>query len=486
LNEGKIPIRLFMWEWQHTFQISAKVLAEGIFEILDKKLKPNVFIVGILVEKRTDRHSICIQPEDEGYAPKLFSNVKKRAKELSKEDVYKNVLSREKLQKKSYKSAIQEALDNEDKKHGVKSYCCSPILIEGFMVSVVLQLNKKVVESYYNLTKNLHQDRYNIATSLIDAIIYKYMEASNRALRDVNPGEELDVFGKEYEEIIRSAGIYLMYTPALAGGEFLGLHQLFNFCNVISSIRYEGQEGVGEMIVAKRKHPNLDIVLKLDVDIPMNDYRAVRKILQMSSRDTKLLSDSGYLFGLGKIKGTYDAKSEDLFLIKFTKYFTWELLHDDNKMMQVVYGQPRLPKMELDKTKFKDAVKKTFEEIESEHIEKLWSFVIDATKQKHGTMVVISSSADKEAKRLEKQCIKIKPTYLNSQIIRKVTAIDGAILIEPCTKCHAIGVILDGSASEKGTSSRGARYNSAIKYVESSEYPCLAVVISQDGMIDLV
>ena len=62
---------------------------------------------------------------------------------------------------------------------------------------------------------------------------------------------------------------------------------------------------IGEMIVAKRKHPNLDIVLKLDVDIPMNDYRAVRKILQMSSRDNKLLSDSGYLFGLGKIKGTY-------------------------------------------------------------------------------------------------------------------------------------------------------------------------------------
>jgi DNA integrity scanning protein DisA with diadenylate cyclase activity len=75
---------------------------------------------------------------------------------------------------------------------------------------------------------------------------------------------------------------------------------------------------------------------------------------------------------------------------------------------------------------------------------------------------------------------------LNPQIIKKVTAIDGAILIEPSTICHAIGVILDGLASDKGTLSRGARYNSAIRYVESSKNPCLVIVVSQDGMKDLV
>jgi DNA integrity scanning protein DisA with diadenylate cyclase activity len=218
----------------------------------------------------------------------------------------------------------------------------------------------------------------------------------------------------------------------------------------------------------------------------MNDYRAVRKVLQMSSSDIKLLSDSGYIFGLGKIIGTYDEKLEDLFFIRFTKYFTWELLHNYNKLMQVEYGQPRLPKTELDKTKFEEAVKKTFKEIKPEQIEKLWNFVIVAAEQKHGTIVVISSEAEKEAKRLGKQSIKIKPILLNPQIIKKVTAIDGAILIEPSTICHAIGVILDGLASDKGTLSIGARYNSAIRYVESSKNPCLVIVVSQDGMKDLV
>jgi DNA integrity scanning protein DisA with diadenylate cyclase activity len=67
-----------------------------------------------------------------------------------------------------------------------------------------------------------------------------------------------------------------------------------------------------------------------------------------------------------------------------------------------------------------------------------------------------------------------------------ITAIDGAVLIDPTTTCYAIGVILDGLASNKGTPSRGARYNSAIRYVETCKYPCLAIIVSEDGSIDLV
>jgi len=75
---------------------------------------------------------------------------------------------------------------------------------------------------------------------------------------------------------------------------------------------------------------------------------------------------------------------------------------------------------------------------------------------------------------------------LTPQIMKMITAIDGAVLIDPSSACHAIGVILDGLASKKGTPSRGARYNSAIRYVETSEYPCMAIVVSADGSIDLV
>ena len=56
---------------------------------------------------------------------------------------------------------------------------------------------------------------------------------------------------------------------------------------------------------------------------------------------------------------------------------------------------------------------------------------------------------------------------------------------------QGIGVILEGSATDQGDPSRGARYNSAIRYVETiSKNPnyanCFAVVISEDGDVDMI
>jgi hypothetical protein len=101
-------------------------------------------------------------------------------------------------------------------------------------------------------------------------------------------------------------------------------------------------------------------------------------------------------------------------------------------------------------------------------------------------MVVVSTGARIEAERLKTQSTTIEPIQLIPRTMQMITAIDGAVLIDPDSNCYAIGVILDGLASRKGTPSRGARYNSAIRYVESSKYPCIAIVVSEDGSIDLV
>jgi hypothetical protein len=75
---------------------------------------------------------------------------------------------------------------------------------------------------------------------------------------------------------------------------------------------------------------------------------------------------------------------------------------------------------------------------------------------------------------------------MSPELLRHVTPIDGAVLLSPDGYCHAIGTILDGIASTKGDPSRGARYNSAVRYVESTPSPCLAVVVSEDGRVDYV
>lgn len=67
-----------------------------------------------------------------------------------------------------------------------------------------------------------------------------------------------------------------------------------------------------------------------------------------------------------------------------------------------------------------------------------------------------------------------------------MTNIDGAVLVSPDARCYAVGVILDGRATGIGDSSRGARYNSAVRYREAVGDDCLVIIVSEDGMINLL
>jgi DNA integrity scanning protein DisA with diadenylate cyclase activity len=75
---------------------------------------------------------------------------------------------------------------------------------------------------------------------------------------------------------------------------------------------------------------------------------------------------------------------------------------------------------------------------------------------------------------------------IDRDTLLSISSIDGAVLIGPDTTCYAIGAILDGRAHGTGDPARGARYNSALRYVLSSEAPCLAVCVSEDGRVDLL
>ncbi|HEY0319229.1 MAG TPA: diadenylate cyclase [Solirubrobacterales bacterium] len=77
------------------------------------------------------------------------------------------------------------------------------------------------------------------------------------------------------------------------------------------------------------------------------------------------------------------------------------------------------------------------------------------------------------------------PPRLASDVLRAMTSIDGAVLVTPDGACHAVGVILDGLATGDGHSARGARYNSAIRYLKGNGAGSLVIIVSEDGSIDL-
>ncbi|MBL1822865.1 hypothetical protein ELE64_33570, partial [Klebsiella pneumoniae] len=67
-----------------------------------------------------------------------------------------------------------------------------------------------------------------------------------------------------------------------------------------------------------------------------------------------------------------------------------------------------------------------------------------------------------------------------------VSGIDGTILLDPAGLCHAIGIILDGEATDECTPSRGSRYNSGVRYVQTSGTRRLAIVVSDDRTVDII
>lgn len=79
--------------------------------------------------------------------------------------------------------------------------------------------------------------------------------------------------------------------------------------------------------------------------------------------------------------------------------------------------------------------------------------------------------------------LKFSPRARRPWLVDEGAALERLAILGPRV-CHAIGVILDGAANAKGTPSRGARFNSALRYVHG--YPGrLAVVVSEDGHVDL-
>jgi DNA integrity scanning protein DisA with diadenylate cyclase activity len=75
---------------------------------------------------------------------------------------------------------------------------------------------------------------------------------------------------------------------------------------------------------------------------------------------------------------------------------------------------------------------------------------------------------------------------LSEEVLQQLTRIDGAVLVGPEATCYAIGVILDGLATDRGDRARGARFNSAVRYVDCRDEPVVIVVKSEDGMIEVI
>jgi len=470
------------------FPRSVQFSAKTLFDKLDPDLEPQIALVAVPFEGE-DITLVCTDGID--YKSEWFIDVKNILRQIP--DSYLDSLAAD-IQgvlwqhKVEILELVRKVLDERCIEKGYRSFTIFPEFMHGYSVSVILQLYGKALQSHYALSRNAIRPHPKETSLIHEAIVHFLYECLN-PLKKISEGIASSYLRDHGNEALRQAGYWLMKTPEKASGDH-GPVGLFHACNVISSLRYEGSESLGRMILSTKDHPNVETSIHLQNVISLNNYRGIRKLLEISSNEMYLLCHSKGVYGVGKLKNiSYDENAENLFVIEFTNHHTWVLKHSEHKMMVVEYGLPNLPSEPIGKKDFQDQTRIIFPQFSEEHLSSLWSIADRASKQKHGTMLVITDHAEQEAERLKNQSTSIRPVQLTPELILPLSSIDGALLVDPTAKCYSIGVILDGIATKKGDPSRGARFNSAIRYldlVSKQKHQCLIVVISEDGMINLM
>ena len=214
-------------------------------------------------------------------------------------------------------------------------------------------------------------------------------------------------------------------------------------------------------------------------------------MLQLASSGNPLIANHEKILGLGHIAAGIDPwENQNVFQIDFLDHYYWRLSCGDKVMLVSKYGVPSLPQ---NNDSHLDTYQRLFPQSCNKDTQRFAKLLETAASQRHGSMLVVAEDAESEADRLKGQGTRIKPVELTPDLYRQVSSIDGAVIIEPGGTCHAIGVILagqsglsHGQSAGMYTPSRGARYNSAVQYVNSSDKSRLAVVISEDQTVDII
>ena len=276
---------------------------------------------------------------------------------------------------------------------------------------------------------------------------------------------------------------------AAGTSEVMDAESLFNNINLVSSMQYERRDNNSYILLVPRHFPHLAFNCKFLEPIKINAYRKFRKLLETTSRDNLLITDGSVILGTGTVTEAYDARQDKVFQISILGHLAWSLSCNGDNLLTYDHGKISERHKVLDRPKFLEIFKRTLS-MEEKSIWAILRMVEKLINEKRGTTLIFSDNAANEARRLKSEGFAVTPFPITAENIAAYSVIDGAVLLDTASLCHAFGVILDGdSIGDKADASRGARYNSALRYFEKrrsfGDKLCL-VILSDDGMLDIV
>ncbi|WP_328829055.1 hypothetical protein OHT77_15670 [Streptomyces sp. NBC_00252] len=444
----------------------------------------------LLVGLRTDTlqsTEIRVGPADTPYIPDDFKDVPALLAETDDGDHFDhppsrvtpvgNGRSRELLDERRGR-LVAEVLTRHPASSRWTFFAGRSVRAEGFDTYVLLGLETEPLDRV-PLLPWPQRDRGRVP-SLVHALMEEVLDRSWAALRAPVPEDRIMPLRASTSEIVRCAAGRLV-RGAQAG--ITGRHsmQQDTFLNALSTLPYEGRPGIGALVLATRDVDDVEVSLRLNTAIALRDKRMLRKLMETSGEDTALLlDDEGRVHGLGRVTRGHEGSA---LLVSFNGRGAWDLVHNGQRLLSVRDGEATLPSPPLDDRRLRDLIDRFFPNADTDLLVRL---AHAAGRHRHGAMLVISDDAAAEAARLYPQAITVEPARLTEDLVTRLTAMDGALLVDPYGRCHALGVILDGLAAGLGDPGRGSRYNNPVRYLGSDTPKAIVLVYSSDGGVDIL
>ena len=338
------------------------------------------------------------------------------------------------------------------------------------------------------------------AGSISNKEVFQYLFRSLiRSVSSVIVKDELETPEDIRADDIDPAFIMRNAATSLLSNRFYGVEkdprrdELYETLCLLSSAPYEKSQNRGRLGIATPTALKSDSLIHFTspIELKKENVRVIRKMMELSDRrNTILIVDDGEVVGVYSVpdsKGKYSGTG-----VIFRGYGKWDLFSDKNgSIMSFDSVMISLINQSLERR-----VKEGFRAagITDYGEKKILEIVEQAKRQSHGTTIIVTDHAASECERLKKanRAVGIQPVTVDEKTILSLSAIDGAMIIDPQGICYAIGAILDGATVNEGTIARGARYNSAITYVDywssglaEEKIRAVAIIVSSDDTVDV-
>lgn len=347
----------------------------------------------------------------------------------------------------------------------------------------------------------------NYGTLVMRNVFHQLTEYFNRYVIKSNKENEFDVESEIIQKAEASIENYLQGLFAPFNGDMV---------HCLSGEYYERSECKSNMVflphsVTETFAP-MDLLYHFDkIAFEFKNIRLIRKLLEITQDDLYLVlgaENNGKEF---RVLGICDketlirkTKTSDnavipCLMVKIKKHMQWDLFLNFSYILTGQNGHYKINRSLQDGYLIKRLT--DYFGHRNDNYKRLIKNIKKSTEQPHGTMLVIMypAAASEEARRLgdyKYGFAESNPHVLTNQI-KQFNSIDGSVLMDTNGKVHGIGMILDGLTKKEGKQERGARYNSAKKYIYSDHSDNLILrnkrwnkvmilVVSEDDSVDIL